>query len=73
MRIDFTKLSATGNDNILVDNRNGLFRGDEEELFRTLCTRRVAIGADGILLIERKEAEGERAEAEGKNSLSIMR
>ncbi|MDZ7360884.1 MAG: diaminopimelate epimerase [candidate division KSB1 bacterium] len=52
MSIQFTKLSATGNDFILFDNRAGLFRGDEEPLFRTLCTRRVAIGADGILLIE---------------------
>jgi diaminopimelate epimerase len=52
MRIHFTKLSATGNDFILFDNRDSMFRGDEEQLFRTLCTRRVAIGADGILLIE---------------------
>jgi len=52
MSIQFTKLSATGNDFILFDNRAGFFRGDEEQLFRTLCTRRVAIGADGILLIE---------------------
>jgi len=52
MPIRFTKLSATGNDFILFDNRAGLFRGGEEQLFRSLCTRRVAIGADGILLIE---------------------
>ncbi len=52
MRIRFTKFSATGNDFILFDNRDNLFRGDEENLFRTLCTRRVAIGADGILLVE---------------------
>ncbi len=55
MRIRFTKLSATGNDFILFDNRDNLFRGDEEKLFRTLCTRRVAIGADGILLIEKPQ------------------
>jgi len=52
MPVRFAKLSATGNDFILFDNRENLFRGDEERLFRTLCTRRVAIGADGILLIE---------------------
>ncbi|MDZ7344941.1 MAG: diaminopimelate epimerase [candidate division KSB1 bacterium] len=50
--IRFAKLSATGNDFILVDNRHRLFRGDEQELFHRLCRRRVAIGADGILLIE---------------------
>jgi diaminopimelate epimerase len=53
MSIRFTKLSATGNDFILFDNRENLFRGDEEQLFRALCTRRLAIGADGILLIEK--------------------
>ncbi|MDZ7289166.1 MAG: diaminopimelate epimerase, partial [candidate division KSB1 bacterium] len=54
--ICFTKLSATGNDFILFDNRAGLWRGDEEQLFRALCMRRVAIGADGILLIEKPRA-----------------
>jgi diaminopimelate epimerase len=52
MSICFTKLSATGNDFILFENRDNLFRGDEEKLFRALCARRTAIGADGILLIE---------------------
>jgi diaminopimelate epimerase len=62
MSIQFTKLSATGNDFILFDNRadhslegfkgESGFRGDEAQLFRALCARRVAIGADGILLIE---------------------
>jgi len=57
MPVRFAKLSATGNDFILFDNRANLFRGDEERLFRTLCTRRVAIGADGILLIEQSARE----------------
>jgi diaminopimelate epimerase len=61
MRLRFTKLSATGNDFILFDNRDGIFRGDEEKLFRTLCTRRLAIGADGVLLIEqRAESRGQK-------------
>jgi diaminopimelate epimerase len=65
MRIRFTKLSATGNDFILFDNRDGIFRGGEEELFRTLCTRRLAIGADGILLIGPR-AKGGGVRAEGR-------
>ncbi len=60
MPIRFTKLSATGNDFILFDNRENLFRGDEEQLFRTLCTRRLAIGADGILLIENPQTSALR-------------
>jgi diaminopimelate epimerase len=71
MRIRFTKLSATGNDFILFDNRDGIFRGDEEELFRTLCTRRLAIGADGILLIEqRAEGGGQSAKSRGQRAES---
>jgi diaminopimelate epimerase len=69
MSIRFTKLSATGNDFILFDNREGLFRGDEEQLFRTLCTRRVAIGADGILLIEQAaRGKGQSADEHHKSS-----
>jgi len=52
MVIHFTKLSATGNDFILVDNREVIFLGNEVRLFRRLCERRTGIGADGILLIE---------------------
>jgi len=52
MPVRFAKLSATGNDFILFDNRENFFHGEVEHLFRALCTRRVAIGADGILLIE---------------------
>jgi len=51
--IHFTKLSATGNDFILIDNRENIFWGNETALFNRLCQRRTGIGADGILLIEK--------------------
>jgi diaminopimelate epimerase len=54
--IPFTKLSATGNDFILIDNRESIFTGDEIELFNRLCRRRTGIGADGILMIEKNPA-----------------
>ncbi|HEX9972917.1 MAG TPA: diaminopimelate epimerase [bacterium] len=49
--LKFAKLSATGNDFILFDNRDGKFSGNEHEFFRQICQRRQGIGADGILLI----------------------
>ena len=52
MKINFTKLSATGNDFILIDNRNGKLTGKEHDFFRQICQRRVSVGADGILLLE---------------------
>lgn len=50
--ISFIKLSATGNDFILFDNRSRVLRGDEKRFFNQLCARETGIGADGILLIE---------------------
>lgn len=72
MPIRFAKLSATGNDFILFDNRENLFRGDEERLFRTICTRRVAIGADGILLIEHS-AKGIAHSKSERHAPGVMR
>ena len=50
MSIDFNKYHGTGNDFILVDNRNG----DEflnQEQIALLCHRRYGIGADGFMLL----------------------
>ncbi|KAA3661394.1 MAG: diaminopimelate epimerase [Calditrichaeota bacterium] len=54
-KIQFTKLSATGNDFILFDNRTKVLSGDEYAFFKKICTRRTGIGADGILLIEKSD------------------
>ena len=53
--LKFTKLSATGNDFILIDNRDGKFSGNEHDFFCQICQRRQSIGADGILLIEKSD------------------
>ncbi len=51
-RVPFFKYSATGNDFILLDNREQKFHGNEVALFESLCARKTGVGADGILLIE---------------------
>lgn len=51
MRIPFHKYHGTGNDFILVDNREGIFREDKETIQR-LCDRHFGIGSDGLILIE---------------------
>jgi len=53
--LKFTKLSATGNDFILIDNRDGELSGNEHEFFQQICQRRQSVGADGILLIEKSD------------------
>ncbi|MEE4265120.1 MAG: diaminopimelate epimerase [Desulfobacteraceae bacterium] len=51
--IPFTKMSGTGNDFIIIDNRaqvvadNGL-----TEFIRKVCRRKMSVGADGFILIE---------------------
>jgi len=51
--IDFMKMSGSGNDFILIDNRNrSLAVGDVIEFVKTVCERKVSVGADGLIIIE---------------------
>ena len=53
MKIAFTKISATGNDFIVFDNRtNDLSAGRHHTWFQQICRRRLSIGADGVILLE---------------------
>ena len=46
-------MSWSGNDFILVDNRQRILNGDQMgDFVRRVCTRRVSVGADGLILIE---------------------
>jgi diaminopimelate epimerase len=49
----FAKMVASGNDFIVIDNRDGVFDGGDGSLIERLCTRRMSVGADGVLLLER--------------------
>ncbi|HLP18196.1 MAG TPA: diaminopimelate epimerase, partial [Bacteroidota bacterium] len=50
--IPFAKMSGAGNDFVVIDNRQELIR-DAEKAARVLCDRRLGIGADGLLLVEK--------------------
>ncbi len=51
--IEFYKMSGSGNDFIIIDNRDlSLNFGNIREFVRKVCTRKLSVGADGVFLIE---------------------
>lgn len=52
MEFTFYKYQGTGNDFVLVDNRNGLFPKTDVGLISKICDRRFGVGADGLMLLE---------------------
>ncbi|MCX5816414.1 MAG: diaminopimelate epimerase [Proteobacteria bacterium] len=55
-KLEFIKMSASGNDFILIDNRTGeLYKtyNDINDFVAKVCRRRHSVGADGLILIEK--------------------
>ncbi|MCG2677949.1 hypothetical protein L6386_05265, partial [bacterium] len=53
--IKFTKMSASGNDFVVIDNREKQILDTGSwmlDFVRKVCKRKMGIGADGVLLIE---------------------
>ncbi len=55
MKLKFYKYQGTGNDFILVDNRNLQLNIQKPALIAKLCDRRFGIGADGLMFLQLKE------------------
>lgn len=56
MKIQFYKYQGTGNDFIVIDNRDHAFDNYiDERTLQNLCNRHLGIGADGLMLLETSE------------------
>lgn len=55
MEIKFYKYQGTGNDFIILDNREKNYNSFSQDQVRQLCDRKFGIGADGLMLLNEKE------------------
>ena len=82
--IEFYKMSGSGNDFIIIDNRDlSLNVGDLAAFVRKVCARKISVGADGLFLIEPSKtadfkwqffnSDGSMAEMCGNGSRCVAR
>lgn len=82
--IEFFKMSGSGNDFIIIDNRNQIV--DKEDLpgfISSICQRKLSVGADGLILVENCEkndfkwhffnSDGTRADMCGNGARCVAR
>jgi diaminopimelate epimerase len=82
--IPFSKMSAGGNDFIIIDNRQNILESQRaKEYAQKVCRRKLSIGADGLILIENSKkadfkwrffnADGSEAEMCGNGGRCVAR
>lgn len=59
-KLSFWKMSGSGNDFVVVDNRRHALRGNLAAWAKKLCHRQEGVGADGLLLLEPDKTENFR-------------
>jgi diaminopimelate epimerase len=56
--IPFYKMSGSGNDFILIDNRRNVIKGQNiARLVSAICQHRLSVGGDGVILLERSRGK----------------
>lgn len=55
MQFNFQKYQGTGNDFVIIDNRDLKFPKEDIPIIERICDRRFGVGADGLMLVENAE------------------
>ncbi len=59
MTLTFYKYQGTGNDFVIIDNREQIISKNDTKLIERLCDRKYGIGADGLMFLEKPTSEGD--------------
>jgi len=84
VKIPFYKMSGSGNDFIIIDNRGGILEGvNLAHWVKMVCRRRLSAGADGLILVQNSpkadfqwryfNADGSEAEMCGNGGRCVAR
>lgn len=55
MKLTFSKYQGTGNDFVILDNRDGRYSSLTKEQVAFICNRHFGIGADGLMMLQLKD------------------
>ncbi|QKX03379.1 diaminopimelate epimerase [Aquimarina sp. TRL1] len=55
MVLTFYKYQGTGNDFVIIDNRESIVSKNDTKLIARLCDRKFGVGADGLMLLEKPQ------------------